>query len=251
MSDPGSDPRPLSDRAMEVALGLAEAAEAAELEARAQREPEVAAALDQARARLAELDETATPEDLPADMWDRISARLEAASPPAAIPPGSVPQFDAETDTILPANVPHAPRNWFLAACTGLAASVVLALALGWSVLMRPDPTVIAVLINDTSGEAVALIEGTEANLTRVTLLGQTSVPEGQVMQVWTKPAADGPPVSLGLLAENRGTALAVEGLPPPGPEQLYEITFEQAGGSPTGLPTGPIHGKGLAKEPL
>jgi len=246
-----SDARPLADQAMEVALGLAEEAEAADLEARALRDPEVAAALAQARARLSELDDTATPEALPGDMWARVAARLDAGSAAAEIAPASVPQFDAETDTILPANEPGAPRNWFLAACTGLAASIILALALGWSVMMRPDPTVIAVLINDTTGEAVAVVEGTEENLTRVTLLGQAAVPDGQVMQVWTKPEDDGPPVSLGLLADNRGTALAVEGLPPPGPEQLYEITFEQAGGSPTGLPTGPILGKGLAKEPL
>ena len=244
-----SDERSLRDLAMEVALGLSDEAETAELEARALHDPEVATALEQARARLSELDDTASPEALPDDMWARITAQLDVV--PTAIAPGSVPQFDAETDTILPTNEPHAPRNWFIAACAGLAASLVLALALGWSVMTRPDPTVIAVLINDTTGEAVAVVEGTEQNLTRVTLLGQTAVPEGQVMQVWTKPEDDGPPVSLGLLADNRGTALAVEGLPPPGPEQLYEITFEQTGGSPTGLPTGPILGKGLAKEAL
>ncbi|MFY1706284.1 anti-sigma factor [Tritonibacter scottomollicae] len=246
-----SDHQSLMDLAMEVALGLADEAEAAELEARALQDPEAAAALSHARMRLAELDDTATPETLPADMWDRVTLRLDERGSAVGVPPGTVPEFDAETDTILPANEPHAPRSWFMAACTGLAASVMLALALGWVVMTRPDPTVIAVLINDTTGEAVALVEGTEANLTRVTLLGQTAVPEGQVMQVWTKPEDDGPPVSLGLLAENRGTALAVDGLPPPGPEQLYEITFEQSGGSPTGLPTGPIHGKGFAKEPL
>ena len=38
----------------------------------------------------------------------------------------------------------------------------------------------------------------------------------------------------------------------PPLPEaqdtQLYEITLKQAGGFPTGRPTGPILGKGFAK---
>ncbi|WP_407815360.1 anti-sigma factor domain-containing protein, partial [Staphylococcus aureus] len=38
--------------------------------------------------------------------------------------------------------------------------------------------------------------------------------------------------------------------LPTPRDNQLYEITLEQAGGSPTGRPTGPILAKGLAKFP-
>ncbi len=237
---------------MEVALGLAEEQEAQDFETLAERDAEAAAALARARARLEALDETAAPETLPADMWARISARLDAPLPEADLAE-MAPEFDAETVTLLPAPAATrrpAPRGWVLAACSGLAASVVLALALVWSLVTGPEPVVIAVLIND-AGEAVALVEGSETNLTRVTLLGPTPVPEGQVMQVWTKPDAEGPPVSLGLLAQNRGSALAVEGLPPPGPDQLYEITFEQAGGSPTGLPTGPIHGKGLAKEPL
>lgn len=250
-----TEERTLQDRAMELALGLAEDAEVAELEARAQREPEVAAALEHARARLSELDDTATDLALPAGLWDRISARLDAAAAEADETIVLGPEFDAETHAVVPTadpavSVPFGQRHWFLAACTGLAASLVLAVALGWAMLTRPDPSVIAVLINDM-GEAVALIEGTEENYTRVTLLGPAPVPDGQVMQVWTKPQADGPPVSLGLLADNRGTALDVNGLPPPGPMQLYEITFEQDGGSPSGLPTGPIHGKGLAKIPL
>lgn len=32
---------------------------------------------------------------------------------------------------------------------------------------------------------------------------------------------------------------------------QLYEITLEPSGGSPTGRPTGPIQVKGFAKSPL
>jgi anti-sigma-K factor RskA len=42
-----------------------------------------------------------------------------------------------------------------------------------------------------------------------------------------------------------------IDGLPAPHPQQLYEITVEPAGGSPTNLPTGPIPGKGLAQEPV
>jgi hypothetical protein len=97
---------------------------------------------------------------------------------------------------------------------------------------------VVAVLLDDR-GDAIALVESGPDNTTRVTLLERPDVPAGHVMQVWTKPEEDGPPVSLGLLTSGLSRVLSVQGLPEPHPAQLYEITFEPAGGSPTNLPTG------------
>ena len=57
-------------------------------------------------------------------------------------------------------------------------------------------------------------------------------------------------PVSMGLLPRVAATTLEGPVLPAPKPDQLYEITLEPAGGSPTGKPTGPIIGKGFAKVP-
>jgi hypothetical protein len=37
----------------------------------------------------------------------------------------------------------------------------------------------------------------------------------------------------------------SLKDLPPPGPDQLFEITLEPAAGSPTGRPTGPVLFKG------
>ena len=130
------------------------------------------------------------------------------------------------------------------------ARCLLLACLLGWSLLSPPEPMVVAVLLDDR-GDAIALVESGPDNTTRVTLLERPDVPAGHVMQVWTKPEEDGPPVSLGLLTSGLSRVLSVQGLPEPHPAQLYEITFEPAGGSPTNLPTGPILGKGLAKEPV
>ena len=136
------------------------------------------------------------------------------------------------------------------AAIVVATAAILLAMTLGWSVMTPAEPSVIAVLLND-NGEAIAVVEGRPDNTTLVTLLEQAQVPSERVMQVWTKPDEDGPPVSLGLLASGRSETLVIEGLPAPNPQQLYEITVEPAGGSPTNLPTGPILGKGLAKQPV
>jgi anti-sigma-K factor RskA len=57
-------------------------------------------------------------------------------------------------------------------------------------------------------------------------------------------------PISMGLLPGPGTSVLTGPSLPDPKPDQLYEITIEPPGGSPTGRPTGPIVGKGFAKVP-
>lgn len=230
----------------EVVLGLASEADTARLEELAARDPEVAQRLARARDRFAPLDETADDLPLPEGFWDRLAPRLDVSEETSPSP---------EPETAGAEVIDLAPLRarltlWRSAAVTGIAASLLLACLLGWSLLMPSDPLVVAVLLDDR-GEAIALVESGPDNTTRVTLLERPDVPAGQVMQVWTKPKEDGPPVSLGLLSTGLSRVLSIEGLPEPHPTQLYEITFEPAGGSPTNLPTGPILGKGLAKEPV
>ena len=230
----------------EVALGLADDADIARLDRMAQADPAIAARLDQARQRLLALDDTADALPLPEGFWTRLETRLdaeEATTPPAAPQP-------AQQNVVELSSIRNAMHRWRATAVAGMAAALMLGVMLAWVALSRPEPAVIAVLLND-AGEAIALVEGLPDNTTRITLLERQNVAADQVMQVWTKPEEDGPPVSLGLLSTGRSSTLTIDGLPTPRPQQLYEITFEPAGGSPTQLPTGPILGKGLAKEPV
>ena len=237
----------------EVALGLADAADVARLNALAASDPAIAARLEQARLRLIALDDTADPMPLPADFWSRIEARLDAEDAATSVPtaPQTAPQTSTQPSNVVDlATIRATATRWRLTALAGIAATLALAVMLAFVALSRPEPAVIAVLLND-AGEAIALVEGLADNTTRITLLERQSVATDQVMQVWTKPTEDGPPVSLGLLESGTSSTLSIDGLPTPRPQQLYEITFEPAGGSPTQLPTGPILGKGLAKEPV
>jgi anti-sigma-K factor RskA len=240
--------RSLSERIDEVVLGLASDAEVAEIEALCASDAAIAAQLERARSRFAALDETADVLALPDDLWARVDASLdaEAADAPEAGKP------DAASSNSVGKVVPlhKAVRTWRATALGGLAAALLLAAGLGWSLFNTVEPTVIAVLL-DSQGQPIALVEGNENNRTLITLLENAQVPDDRVMQVWTKPEEDGNPVSLGLLAAARSRALTVEGLPPPREDQLYEITYEPLGGSPTNLPTGPILGKGYAKMPV
>ncbi len=69
-----------------------------------------------------------------------------------------------------------------------------------------------------------------------------------RVPQLWLLPVGASRPVSLGLLdptSENRRT---LEALPPEAlaAGALVEVSLEPPGGSPTGLPTGPVISKGF-----
>jgi len=242
--------------AEEYVLGLLDPAEAAEAEALIASDTAFAEAVAAAQERFLPLDATAAAEAPAADLWSKIEAGLDDA--PQAAPDAPTAPETSDAAAPLPPPMPSrgrdvAPRPghgpWRSAALAAIAASVILAIGLGWMVASRPDPAVVAVLLND-QGRPFALVSGTEDNRTEITILSEADIPPGQVMQVWTKPDPDGPPVSLGTLPGEGGFVLDASGLPSPTADQLYEITVEQLGGSPTGGPTGPILGKGLAQVP-
>lgn len=240
--------RNLAELADEYVIGLCDPEEQREVEQRLTSDPYLAVHVELARERFAALD-AATPEEaVPATLWSRIEARLDTSEsggePVDVSATGTEPQV---TDLATERAKRRSPLVWTTLA--SVAASLVLAVALAWNLMTAIDPKVVAVLVND-QGQPVAMIEGTETNTTQVTLLGETDVPVGSVLQLWTKPDPDGPPVSVGVFDEPKQTILEAAGLPAPTTDQLYEITFEQPGGSPTGLPTGPILGKGFTKQP-
>ena len=242
--------RAFEERIDEWVLGLASEAEAQALEALCERDAEVAARVERVRARFAALDETAEPLAIPADFWDRIEASLEGAPEEVTESAPLEPAPTASAEVIELAPLRRAATRWRAVALSGVAAALLMVAVLGATLMTPTQPAVVAVLL-DAQGQPVAVIDGRKDNTTLVTLLGAANVPGGQVMQVWTKPRDDGPPVSLGLLDPGTSRTLSGENLPPPHPDQLYEITFEPSGGSPTNLPTGPIYGKGFAKSPV
>jgi anti-sigma-K factor RskA len=235
--------RPLDELADDYVLGLLEPAEEHAVTARLATDPELRRAIGRSRDRFLELDLTAAGATVRPELWQEIAGRLETAPAERATPPASTtaPPARAANDNAL--------RRWRGLATGALAACLLLAAALGWTALREVQPQVIAVLV-DEAGNALAIVEDFGDTSARVTLLTDFDVPEGRTMQVWTLPSAELGPVSLGLLPEGETTLLSGPELPPPGPDQLYEITVEQAGGSPTGRPTGPILVKGFARLP-
>lgn len=242
-------PRSNEELADDYVLGLLDPAEHAEIERRAEVEPALRKAIAVSRDRFLELDLTATPVEASSALWSAVEARLEqnAASADDSAKPGS-DRTVVEKGAAQPAANDNT-RGWRLAAFVGAAASLLLAIGLGWSLNSRPAPLVVAVLLNE-QGDPVALIEDFDGPDARVVALADFQAPDGRTFQLWTLPPGETRPVSLGIWGAGR-TGVVRASLETPAREgQLYEISLEQAGGSPTGLPTGPILGKGFAATP-
>ena len=235
------DPTP-AERADLYVLGLLEASEAAAFEAELDTDAALGAAVAASRDRFVELDLAGPTDRLSADLWSRIDATLDRATgaPVAPAPSGSPVRAVANDNRL---------RRWRATALSGMAACLLLFAGLSYALLHRPQPQVIAVLL-DSGGNPLVLVEDFGNAEARITPIADFSAPADRSMQVWTLPSKDMGPQSLGLLDGWSTMLLQRDGLPPPHEDQLYEITLEQPGGSPTGKPTGPILVKGFARVP-
>ncbi len=234
----------LRELAESYVLGLLDAAEQAAVEARIARpaDPEdraLAVAVGEARDMLLPLDLTAADLPLRPGAWARLEAQLGEQE-------ADGPEVEADAPPVAPAT----GRGWRSATLFASAAAVMLAAVLAWQTLLKPNPAVLVVLVN-AGGEAVAVLEAYDDNRVVVTPLSGVTAGPSQVLQLWTKPDADGPPVSVGLLQTVARMAVRNADLPQPAAGQLYEITLEPQGGSPTGRPTGPVVGVGNAQVPV
>ncbi|CAO3437283.1 anti-sigma factor [Azospirillum doebereinerae] len=233
----------LPEIADEYVLGLLEPGMQAEVEAAMERDAALRLAIAASRERFLPLDTAVEPAAVGEKLWDRIEAGLPATPAiPAGAPLVAAPPPLSSND--------NRPRAWRTTALSALAASLLLAVGLGWSLTRTMEPLVIAVLLNET-GEVQAVVEDFGNDTAKVRLLNAFSVPADKTIQVWTLPSREMGPVSLGLVRGSQSAVLAGPALPKPRRDQLYELTLEQAGGSPTGRPTGPILAKGFARLPL
>lgn len=226
--------------ASEYVLGLLDAEEMRRCEERLARDAGLAVQVELWRARLAELDATAAPVTPDPALWPRIAAALGPVAP-------ATPRRVAR-----PSRLATGWESLNLWRFYGLAASAALVLlAIGAGHMARQAsqaPVLVAVLLSDQNQPA-AVVNAFRDGRTELLALSALKAPEGKSLQVWTLWDRERGPVSVGLLEAMRNVELSVEGLPAPAAEQLYEVTLEPAGGSPTGRPTGPILMKGNASR--
>jgi anti-sigma-K factor RskA len=223
----------------EYVLGLLNEAEMVAVEAEIERNETLRQAVAQARERFLPLDAGIVPIDVSPALWTEIQSRL----------PTHAAAHVASAPLQPPAGNDNVRSGWRMTAISAIATSLFLAVGLIWSVARTIEPLVVAVLVNE-AGEVQAVVEDFGNDTAQIRLLADFVIPADKTMQVWTLPSQDMGPMSLGLLEHSHSARLSGWSLPKPKDAQLYEITLEQSGGSPTNRPTGAILAKGFAKLP-
>lgn len=208
--------------AAELAIGLLEGEERAAALRRVLAEPDFAAAVELWRSRFAALFAD-YPEIEPPE-W--IGVRLG--------------RIGADTR----------PWRWATAGASLLAASLALALVLRPAEVPRPAPRP-AIAAPVTFAAAMTPAEGQEgsafaalydASRGQVRVPARIDVPTGRVAELW-RIGGDGVPHPLGLLGREGTTALRLSAADRDAlaAGATLAISIEPEGGSPTGLPTGPV----------
>ncbi len=233
--------------AAEYAMGLLAGEEAAQAEQLLADDEEFIAMHVRWRERLSEIDATATKVTPDAALWTRI----EAALPRAAKPQIAKMSSPLPSPLLRLKDLWDSLGFWRPAGLVATMAALVLAAGLGLSVReVGRQPVLVAVLMteNNQPGAIVNVLADGRAELVP---LGDIPVPAGRVLQIWTLWDRVRGPVSVGLAQSARRLDLEVKALPRTTATQLFEITLEPEGGSPTGRPTGPVLMKGNATTAL
>ncbi len=240
--------------AADYVMGLLDGAEHAAAEQLIATDQSFAQAVSAWRARLADLDLTAEETAPSAALWQRIADATKTA------PIDALPSARA---ALRGATLWHDIKFWRVAGIGGTFAAmlfgVIMIGALTTSRHLRHDlialaqskPVYVAVLVNDSTKEAGAIVNAFSNGRVELIPIRPIDVPAGRTLQVWTLWDRAVGPKSIGVTGQSRTLQLNLDSLPETVQDQLFEITLEPEGGSPIGRPTGPILFKGNAARAL
>jgi len=173
--------------------------------------------------------------------WERRFAPLAAAVRPVE-PPES-----AWTGIETALGLRAAPRARASGVWPALAAALAIVAVLFAGLYFSQQPSVerpayVSVVTDAATGPVWLLQAFTEARALRVTTVNPRPAPAGSSYELWMLPDG-GNPVSLGLLPEMGAAQLGLNAaqLGVLTRTMTLAVSVEPAGGSPTGLPTGPV----------
>ena len=216
-----TDPDPDRDLlAGEYVLGTLDQDQSDAVESAMATDPALRSAVDAWERRLAPLGVYMTPEAPPAGLWTTIEARLWPS---------------------------RQSKPWrFIWPAWAIGASLVAAGLGVFAVLPRPAGNqMTAVLVADASQPAyLARVDGA-GGLQLAAAVSAAGVrpqaPPGRSLQLWGLPPGTTTPRSLGVLPREPGPFTVTPSSLRAVPDMLILISQEPEGGSPTGLPTGPV----------
>ena len=231
--------------AAEFVLGLLEAEARAATERRLTSDPAFEREVAAWQKHFAVFDDTADAVVPTDELWRRIEAGMGAAAPAPQVPAtGMLRRFWNSLGALR------------IAALSGVAAAFAFAVVATVTVRHAQEvaarkPIYVAILVDDATRQAGAVVNAFADGRVEMIPLVDMTVPAGRALQVWTLWNREIGPRSVGLLDRARATPLDLERLPTTAADQLFEITLEPSGGSPTGRPTGPILYKGTTARTL
>ncbi len=203
--------------AAEYVLGTLDADAARTVAARAEHEPALRALIEDWERRLAPLSALADPVAPPPALWTRLAA---------SIAPRPSRRRTRVIDSI---------AFWRGATAAGFA----LAAALAAIVFLRSPPGVpVAALVPPNGAPAAFIAEVQPDGRLRLIPLAPVRVAQGKALELWALPPGATRPVSLGVIPAS-GNRVAPTPSTASGTQIM--VSLEPAGGSPTGLPTGPV----------
>jgi anti-sigma-K factor RskA len=231
-----TEPDDIDMLAAEYVLGTLDAAERTAVAARRQREPELAAAIEAWERRMSPLNEAIPSVSPPPGLFSRIMHRLDGAATPAV----GAEVIDLRRRLTL----------WRRAAIAASAAAACLIAVIGVRETQWRDAPKSYVGVFQKDDVSPAFLLTIDLEKRQLTVRPVAARPEpGKSYQLWIASDRLGPaPRSLGVVGEQEfGEVRRV--LTSYEPDLLQRATFgvslEPAGGSPTGVPTGPaLHTK-------
>ena len=217
--------------AAEYVLGTLEAEQRRRVEEQLASDPELARYVAEWSRRLAPLAEGVEPVPPPERVWKRIQTTL-------GLPPETSDQHVAAVTTL---TKKVSFWRWCTAGTGAIAAALIIYIG-----LVSPPPAVdtryVAVL-NEGSSAARWLVT-VDIGERRMTIrpLADVAV-SGRSLELWLLPRREAPPRSLGLLdpALPRTVPIAEAVTYTDYADAVLAVSLEPEGGSPTGLPTGPV----------
>ncbi len=176
--------------------------------------------------RLLPFSETLPPVLPPARVWQQILARIRNGRSPAEAP----------------VSVWGNLAFWRGLTLAGFATALALAIVLLSPPVERPEQTLVAVLAGqDAKPVMIASVDRTGRKL-RVKPLAPVELAPDRALELWALPQV-GNPRSLGLISPSGVAQIALAGPAETALAQVpaLAVSLEPRGGSPTGLPTGPV----------
>ena len=221
--------------AAEYVLGVLDSAEMTEVRRRALAEPALQASIAAWETRLAPLAGVVAPVAPPADLWPRIERGLAAGG---ANDSGA----NDSANVVRPSGFGRVARNAGLWQATTAAALALAAAFAAVAYLPRTEPVAAPsrfAALAPLGGPAPAFLAELRPNgALLISAISPAPVPAGRDLELWVLPRGGTVPKPLGVFPAGGQQMVLAEA--PPADAQLL-VSLEPQGGSPTGLPTGPV----------